>query len=145
MTRINCGVNPCLLTDEHLLAEHREIKRIPRTVRKMRVEGIPGKFCLGEGHVKFFLDKHYYTYTRYLSILLECRRRGFSVQDYRLDWIIEVRDSRLWKPYLPTLLDREIVVRRIEERILSSKKPWFHYYGVPEPKEESVKRLREGY
>ena len=29
MTRINCGVAVEQLTDEHLLAEHRELKRLP--------------------------------------------------------------------------------------------------------------------
>ena len=29
MTRINCGIPPEELSDKHLLAEHREIKRIP--------------------------------------------------------------------------------------------------------------------
>jgi hypothetical protein len=34
MTRINTGIPPKELTDKHLLAEHREIKRIPNCIKK---------------------------------------------------------------------------------------------------------------
>lgn len=39
MTRINCGIPPSELTNKHLLAEHREIKRIPNAIAK-------GKFSM---------------------------------------------------------------------------------------------------
>ena len=59
MTRINVGIPPAELTDKHLLAEHREIKRIPNCIAKGKynMEGIPDKFKLGKGHVKFFYNK----------------------------------------------------------------------------------------
>jgi hypothetical protein len=43
MTRVNAGVEPITLTREHLIAEHREIKRIPNAVRqgRVRLENIP--------------------------------------------------------------------------------------------------------
>ena len=34
MTRINVGISPAELNDKHLIAEHREIKRIPNCVAK---------------------------------------------------------------------------------------------------------------
>ena len=34
MTRVNVGIPPVELVDQHLLAEHREIKRIPNCVAK---------------------------------------------------------------------------------------------------------------
>ena len=48
MTRINSAIHVKCLTDEHLLAEHREIKRLPYCLRKAIVSGsiykIPVKF-----------------------------------------------------------------------------------------------------
>lgn len=48
MTRINAGIAPHLLTNKHLLAEHREIKRIPNVLAKKvnAVTDIPSEFCL---------------------------------------------------------------------------------------------------
>ena len=48
-----------------LIAEHREIKRIPNCIKsgKFLMKGIPNKFTLGSGHVKFFYDKISYLKT----------------------------------------------------------------------------------
>ena len=48
MTRINVGINPADLTGKHLIAEHREIKRIPNCIAKGKynMNGIPNKFKL---------------------------------------------------------------------------------------------------
>ena len=83
MTRINAGIPVKLLCDEHLLAEHREIKRIPNS----KLNGNPPlKFTLGKGHVTFFKNKSKYTLNRYLEIHNECILRGFSVTDYSSAW-----------------------------------------------------------
>ena len=88
MTRINVGINPKKLTDKHLLAEHREIKRIPNMVKsgKAKMDNIPDTFTLGKGHVKFFYNKLGYLYRRYAKIHNECKRRGFNVTDYSQAW-----------------------------------------------------------
>ena len=58
MTRINSAIPVKCLTDEMLLAEHKEIKRLPSVLSKAihcnSINKIPNKFCLGNGHVKFF-------------------------------------------------------------------------------------------
>ena len=58
MTRINL-VDPSELCDQHLLAEHRELTRIPNAVARGRFSlvGQPADYKLGEGHVRFFFDK----------------------------------------------------------------------------------------
>ena len=73
MTRVNIGIPPAELTGRHLLAEHREIKRIPNCVSKGRynTDNIPDKFKLGTGHVKFFCNKLLYLKNRYLKIYEE--------------------------------------------------------------------------
>ena len=80
MTRINCGIPPAELVDKHLIAEHREIKRIPNCIKKGRynLTGQPDKFTLGTGHVKFFYDKLGYLKRRYESIYKECITQAVS-------------------------------------------------------------------
>ena len=113
MTRINAGISPQRLSSKHLLAEHREIKRIPNQISKGRynLEGQPEKFCLGTGHVKFFYDKLGYLFARYQSIYHECKRRGFQVQDW----------SGAWNGVPPSLMNQwipeEWVTQLVEERI----------------------------
>jgi deoxyribonuclease (pyrimidine dimer) len=63
MTRINSAIKVKFLTDEHLLAEHREIKRLPYAYKKRIETGkgfkdIPKEFTLGTGHVLFFINKN---------------------------------------------------------------------------------------
>ena len=113
MTRINAGILPQRLSNQHLLAEHREIKRIPNLITKGRynLEGQPEKFCLGTGHVKFFYDKLGYLFARYQSLYQECKRRGFQVQDW----------SGAWEGVPPSLMNgwipEEWVTQQVEERI----------------------------
>ena len=125
MTRINCGIPPAELTDKHLIAEHREIKRIPNTVSKYFSEGRlnmkdqPKQFKLGTGHVKFFYDKLGYLLTRYEQIYAECRLRKFNVTYYGDVW--NNVPQHLMGNYTPTDIDREIVRERINERLSVTK------------------------
>jgi deoxyribonuclease (pyrimidine dimer) len=82
MTRINT-IPPKELCDRHLMAEIREITRIPNTIKsgKAKIERIPNTFRLGSGHVKFFYDKIGYLKQRYKHLHSECLYRGFNVQD----------------------------------------------------------------
>jgi hypothetical protein len=84
MTRINAFIPPAELSDKHLIAEHREIKRIPNMIKsgKAVVKDIPEKFTLGKGHVKFFYNKLSWLHTRYNQIYNECVKRGFNIQNY---------------------------------------------------------------
>ena len=117
MTRINVGIPPKELTAKHLLAEHREIKRIPNCVAKGRynMDGIPKRFKLGKGHVKFFYNKLLYLSKRYLQLYKECITRGFNVQNYIKAWA-DV-PIELMNDYRPTKEDRLIVQQRINEKL----------------------------
>lgn len=121
MTRINCGIQPSELTKSHLIAEHREIKRIPNCVANGRfnMKGQPKEFTLGEGHVKFFYDKLGYLKQRYEEIYSECKKRNLNVQYYGDAW--NNIPSNLMGDYQPTDRDRQIIRERITER-LSAKK-----------------------
>ena len=101
MTRINAFIPPSELTDKHLLAEHREIKRIPNTVKsgKARIENIPEQFTLGKGHVKFFYNKLLWLYFRYIRIYDECINRGFNVTNYSEAWDgLPTKLNKDWQP-----------------------------------------------
>lgn len=115
MTRINSAIPVKNLTDEHLLAEHREIKRLPYclavALESGSVKHIPEKFTLGKSHVLFFLNKMWFTYWRY-------------------------------REYEPTEEERNLLIERITYRILNSKKKTWHYYGKPITKEKAVELLK---
>lgn len=117
MTRINVGIPPAELTDKHLMAEHREIKRVPNVIKsgKFKLEGQPKEFTLGTGHVKFFYDKLGYLLLRYEKIYAECRLRGFNVTYYGDAW--DGAPKHLMGSYTPTDRDREIVRERIREKL----------------------------
>lgn len=117
MTRINAGIRPKELVDRHLLAEHREIKRIPRLISKGKynLTDIPERFALGPGHVRFFYNKCLYLLKRYREIREECLLRGFQVQDWSRAW--EGVPDDLMMDWEETLEAREEVLARIKERL----------------------------
>ena len=66
MTRINI-IEPNELTDQHLIAEYREIFMVGGSLRRTlnsksgyQVSKIPKKFTLNSGHVYFFYNKGNY-------------------------------------------------------------------------------------
>ena len=116
MTRINVGIKPTELTNQHLIAEHREIKRIPNCIAKGKynMDGIPDTFKLGTGHVKFFYDKLLYLKNRYWKLYIECIKRGFKVQNYSSAW--DNVPQELMNDYQPTYMDRKIIQERIDDK-----------------------------
>ncbi|MFZ7142027.1 pyrimidine dimer DNA glycosylase/endonuclease V [Avibacterium avium] len=116
MTRINV-VPPQELCDQHLLAEHRELTRIPNAVAKGKynLAGQPADYKLGEGHVRFFFNKLQFLKNRYDLLHQECKARGFNVQYF---WPENLpQDRSLWQDYQPTenalTLNRERIQLRM--------------------------------
>ena len=117
MTRINVGIPPKQLTDKHLIAEHRELKRIPNVVSRGRynLKTAPNEFTLGKGHVSFFYTRLGYLKDRYIELYNECRARGFNVQSYVSSW--DGVPAELMGGYTPTDRDIQIVSERIKDRL----------------------------
>lgn len=117
MTRINVGILPKDLSIRHLIAEHREIKRIPNVVSKgkFNLKGQPSEFKLGDGHVKFFYTRLGYLKQRYEELYSECRRRGYDVTYYGNAW--DGAPQNMMGDYIPTERDISIIKERIEERL----------------------------
>lgn len=116
MTRINL-VPPSELCDQHLLAEHRELTRIPNAVAKgkFNLQGQPTDYKLGEGHVRFFFNKLAFLKRRYDELHLECKARGFNVQYI---WPENLpQNAELWADYQATpealALNRERIALRL--------------------------------
>lgn len=118
MTRINVGVHPEELPSKLLLAEHREITRIPNMVASGRARlirsGAPDRFTLGTGHVKFFYFRLGYLLDRYRAIYAECKRRGFNVQDRQDSW--DSVPKACLGSYTPCAADRQLIVDRIQSK-----------------------------
>lgn len=87
MTRINC-VPVGELTSKHLVAEYRELPRVFGLVRayqdrggrpdSIATHGQPPAYVLGKGHVLFFYTRLLWCRLRYLELVDEMRRRGYS-------------------------------------------------------------------
>ena len=140
MTRINCAIPVEDLTDEHLLAEHREIKRLPgclsKSIKSGSINKVPKKFCLGKGHVIFFVDKGKFTLNRYKELYKECLKRGFNPTDFSSNW--DICDDKYMNDYIPSVDDECILKDRIIYRILNSPKKNFRYYGRKITKDEAI-------
>ena len=116
MTRINVGIDPRELPSKLLLAEHREIKRIPNCIKsdKCVIKNIPVQFTLGKGHVKFFYDKLGYLKSRYDLIYKDCMARKFKVEYYGESF--EDIPQCLMGTYEEAPRDRELLIERIESK-----------------------------
>lgn len=117
MTRINI-IDPIELCDQHLLAEHRELTRIPNDIVS-RNGNVPLSkevgYLLGTGHVTFFRDKLLFLKKRYDALHQECLDRGFNVI-YKWPQEIE-KHTHLWNDYEVTPQDIALNMARIQERM----------------------------
>lgn len=125
MTRINVGIEPQELCNQHLFAEYREIKRVSNNIikGKFSMVGQPKEFTLGTGHVKWAYDKLLYLKNRNDQLYQECLKRGIKATDYSQSYIEAMRlHPELANDYVPTERDRKIIRERINERLKTMKK-----------------------
>ena len=78
MTRVNVGIPPAELCDQHLLAEYRELPRVFAVDPK----GAPALPCLGKGHVKWCATKPRSMALRFDAIVTEMLHRGYKPQHH---------------------------------------------------------------
>lgn len=115
MTRVNLQ-SPETLCDQHLMAEHREMKRIPNSILagRLTVGAVTGSFVLSTGHVRFFTDKLKWLYERYCAVHAECLRRGFNVTWM---WPDRPLPLELWNDWTPTTIEIRLSMARVQERM----------------------------
>ena len=129
MTRINANVPPSRLVDQHLLAEYREIVRIPNAVNKdynkalTAIESAPKTYKLGTGHVTFHYNKLKYLHLRFLSLKEELKIRGFA--NNMGDDMFTNSPPDLYND-ADLSYANEIVIPRIIERITGMKRITFN-------------------
>ena len=130
MTRINL-INPKELTDQHLIAEYREITMIPAALKRtinsksgLILRKIPTKFTLNKGHVKFFYNKGEYLFIRYQLLVKEMEKRGFKPNKNREFPKQIFIDYNLFQNWQPSLIDIKIIQARIAEKI-NQKPNWY--------------------
>ena len=149
MTRINL-VNPRELTDQHLFAEFREIKMIPKSfARSIYARGFVGAinlvgadFTLNKGHVSFFYDKGLYLHERYALLKWELQMRGVNYNtESEFDPDSLMTNADCWNNWSPTKKDFALIRERIAERI-AQKPQWYRYTGVPLPESDRWSMLK---
>ncbi len=143
MTRINI-IHVSELTDQHLIAEYREITMIPaaltRTLNSKSgfiKKKIPDRFTLNTGHVYFFYDKGLYLYNRYDNIVEEMILRGFN-PDLKRIFPKDIFPFELFNDWIPTIKEQEIVRSRIKEKI-AMKPNWYRKTSY----DQNLQYLRE--
>lgn len=126
MTRINV-VPPETLTDQHLLAEYRELPRVlplaAAAVRRGIVLG-PPRYTLGKGHVTFFYSRTDYLVGRHTVIVMELLRRGYNLS--RPEPLVAVAGCGESK-WQPTERDILVNLERLRERLRSQPDFYTHY------------------
>ena len=135
MTRINI-VEPSELTDQHLIAEYREIFMVAGSLRRTldSKEGyqeskVPVNYKLNTGHVYFFYNKGKYLHNRYNELISEMKNRGFSPSNDRPFPFSIFSDNGLYNDWTPTTEDYKVIRQRIEEKI-AMKPEWYRKTDV---------------
>jgi deoxyribonuclease (pyrimidine dimer) len=122
MTRINV-VDPKELSRQHLVAEYREITRLPgnlntwinRKSKPPSFDEIPVEYKLGTGHVKFFYNKFKYLEKRFEAIIDEMLARGYN-PNFTDSSIFKRVDKLYYNDYTPTEEALAINRARIKKR-----------------------------
>ena len=132
MTRINL-VDPSELSDQHLVAEYREIfmvgSSLQRSLKSKNWEktlaNIPKKYTLNKGHVTFFYNKGKYLYKRYELLIEEMKNRGMNPDSER-KFKTEQWPDELFNDWEPELDDYKVIRARIKEKI-EMKPEWYRF------------------
>lgn len=127
MTRINT-VPVQELTNQHLLAEYKEIVRPFSLVRNAQAKGVnkynlhskykvPSEYTLGTGHVLFFYNKLSYLLKRYNALQQELIVRGYNINPVADKDLSDGIRNEWFGDYEPTqdalTINRERIAKRL--------------------------------
>jgi len=121
MTRINVGVAPSELCDQHLVAEYRELPRVFAYSERV----VPGPFRLGKGHVLWCSQYPGTMAARYRRLVAEMTHRGFTVN------YPEPQGRGAFAPPDAVLAARPIVIERITSKLRGMAPRWTHRHPPP--------------
>lgn len=133
MTRINI-IPPQYLTDQHLIAEIKEINQLSGQFLKsinsrLGIKQIPQEFKLGTGHVTFFYNKGEYLLQRFSICKEEAEKRDFCInstfnntwanhQEYFLNWQPNNQDFKIIIERLIIKLNMKPLYYRLNRKTL---------------------------
>lgn len=129
MTRINV-IDPRELTDQHLMAEYRELPRVFALSRAAldRNVNAPKNYTMGTGHVKFFYDKTPWLAQRHSLIVNELKRRGYNL-GFTLSLVpVEGYPPSNWSP---SPADVEVNMERLRLRLREKNGTFYTHYKQP--------------
>lgn len=133
MTRINAGISPIELCDQHLIAEYRELPRVRAlAIRHCELDTLTSpveSFRLGKGHVLFFIDKGQWLENRWRALKEEMQFRDFNCTLEWRPWP-SLMHNQYWQP---NDSDIKMLKVRIRDRLNNMKRqPTWTKRLVPE-------------
>lgn len=142
MTRINV-IAPRRLTDQHLLAEYRELPRVFALAAKATsVVPVPPDYTLGTGHVRFFYARTGYLAQRQQTLIQELLDRGYNLTHRTAPAPVLGRDA----DWTPDDVAGNINLARLREKLAKVGAKYTYYgkpvgtlfYGLPGPEPHAV-------
>lgn len=125
MTRINL-IPASELSDQHLLAEYRELPRVNSVIDKKTFPRISNTYVLGTGHVNFFINKANFLEDRHKELVNEALKRGIKISNTS-----ELEINRFYPQvsFIPSVEEIKISESRIFEKLLM-KPSFYKYKGI---------------
>ena len=147
--RVNV-LHPMFLSDQHLVAEYREVKMGPKALSRSlgSLKGVDKKkispvYTLNTGHTYFFYDKNTFLERRLEMLVIEMQFRGFQTNhldliDDSYDYHPNTFDPEWWNDWEPDVVAGEINLERINERfyqkmINPETRGWYKLFGYSVP------------
>jgi deoxyribonuclease (pyrimidine dimer) len=128
--RINLGISPAVLADQHLIAEYAEVGMIPGILRKTNSKiscAINNTMLLRFDHTNFFKDKLLYLQLRKEELVKEMLFRNFKVNYPNLS--LDGFPENLKNDWTPSIEQSMFVRQRIVER-LEEKPDFYRFHGT---------------
>lgn len=128
--RVNIGVTPSLLSDQHLIAEYSEVAMPVGTLKKYNYQVTikpNSTMLLRFDHMNFFKDKLFYLQRRKAALTKEMQFRGFKTNFPSL--CLNGAPKELLNDWEPTILQSNYVRCRIAQRLFE-KPDWYRFHGV---------------
>lgn len=148
MVRINL-IHPRFLFDKHLVAEYNEILKLIGYIKKYpNTKGIPENYTLGEGHIKFFVNKIRYLQKRFSLLAREMLMRGYKPNLHKqikfVEMMNDTRYLRLFNDWKPTKKDVELIKLRLIEKV-KEKPDSYKYRGEKMELEKMIEMIEKAH